>query len=123
MKRIRKPMFLLLLKAQRSGKNREPAYTFEVSKDDKTLKLISNFSNASLYDINTIPKQEQSVKGYLPQTIGIINNLGNNLLSNVHTLDSGRVAISVGAFDGTSRTIYDQNSKLLEMAKMIVINW
>lgn len=112
-----KAYVLVTFEGTKVGQNREPAYTFEVSKDDKTLKQISNFSDTSLYDIDTIPKQEQSVKGYLPQTIGIINNLGNNLLSNVHTLDSGRVAISVGAFDGTSRTIYDQNSKLLEMAK------
>ena len=117
-----KAYVLVTFEGTKVGQNREPAYTFEVSKDDKTLKSISNFSDASLYDIDTIPKdtipkQEQNVKGYLPQTIGIIHNLGSNLLSNVHALDSGRVAISVGAFDGTSRTIYDQNPKLLEMAK------
>ena len=49
--------------------------------------------------------------------LGLSITLGNNLLSNVHALDSGRVSISVGAFDGTSRAIYDQNPKLLEMAK------
>ncbi len=79
-------------------------------------------SDVVFYDIDIIlkryyPKQEQNVKDFTPETIGIaIQAILGSTLVTVHALDSGRVVMLVLAFDGTSRTIYDQILNF-EMAK------